>query len=115
MTEIVIGKQYWAIGFMERIEPCVVTEINDNVARVKYAVGSSCVRISDLFETEEKANEERQKRYRKREKAIADTINTPEDLLKMMYNEIVFGTEFPNGRKINVAKQKAKEFFGIEL
>lgn len=115
VEKIVVGKQYWAIGFMERIEPCIVVEVKDNIASVKYKIGSSKVRVSDLYKTEEEANEERQKRYRKKEEEIAENINTPEELIKLMFNEMVYGAEFPDGRKIAVAKQKAKEFFGIEL
>lgn len=115
MTEIIVGKQYWAIGFLDKIEFCTVTEIKNDIANVKYQIGSSYIHITNLFETKEKAEEERQKRHREEEEKIAKTINTPEDLLKMMFHEMVFGAEFPNGRKIAVAKQKAKEIFGVEL
>lgn len=114
------GTIVWCLTTYTDIEKCKIVGYHKNEKTDYYEVESisnignfGCM-LSNVFMTEEEAKKEYKNRNEAYKKDLADKIKTPEDLLKLMLQNM-HGEEYTDYEAIEVVKTKAKELLNINL
>ena len=112
---IKLNNRYWYISTYN-IEEVEVLEKYDKSCKIHCitSYGTCHALYENIFRTKEEAIAEGQRRSKERENKISAEIKNPEDLFKMMLNAM-YAEEYTDWEKISVAKEKIKEYFGIDI